>query len=155
MAKGAIKVEINRREFIKAGARAVAMKATAESSASTKCRIGAYYFPNFHIDPLNGADSFTPLVKDNTPEMFLAALTRAKARMDSGPKVPRGLTMNSWNEWTKGRLNHIVCGNALKLQPGADIVEFAETYLRLKFRWVGQGMGSYPLSRQLLRHARG
>jgi hypothetical protein len=49
-----------------------------------------------------GAYPFTPILEANSPQMFQAALTRAKAHMDAGSKVPKVLTINSWNEWTEG-----------------------------------------------------
>jgi hypothetical protein len=45
---------------------------------------------------------FTPVLKGNTPQLFQAALVRAKAYMDSHSDVPKVLTINSWNEWTEG-----------------------------------------------------
>ena len=49
-----------------------------------------------------GAYPFSPILEANSPQMFQAALTRAKAHMDAGSKVPKVLTINSWNEWTEG-----------------------------------------------------
>jgi hypothetical protein len=48
-------VEMNRREFIAASACAAAAVATAKESAKGRYEIGAYYFPNYHVDPRNEA----------------------------------------------------------------------------------------------------
>ncbi len=46
---------LNRRDFIAAGACAIAAGATAKESARNQYQIGAYYFPNYHVDPRNEA----------------------------------------------------------------------------------------------------
>ncbi len=48
-------MEMNRREFIAASAFAVAAGATAMEPAKGRYEIGAYYFPDFHVDPRNEA----------------------------------------------------------------------------------------------------
>ena len=47
-----ILVEINRRDFVKAGAYAAMAGATARAE-EREYKIGAYYFPNWHVDPRN------------------------------------------------------------------------------------------------------
>jgi hypothetical protein len=49
-----------------------------------------------------GGYPFTPILKGNTPQKFQAALTRAKAHMDSRSDIPKVLTIYAWNEWTEG-----------------------------------------------------
>jgi hypothetical protein len=46
---------MNRRDFIAASAFAAAAGATAKEAAKGRYEIGAYYFPNFHVDPRNEA----------------------------------------------------------------------------------------------------
>ena len=48
-------VGISRRAFIKAGACTLGARAAAAASKERKYQIGAYYFPNFHVDPRNEA----------------------------------------------------------------------------------------------------
>lgn len=43
----------------------------------------------------------SPVVKNNTPEAFRAALEDAKAYADSHPLPAPLITVNSWNEWTE------------------------------------------------------
>ena len=43
-----------------------------------------------------------PVVVENTPQAFQAALTAARAFLDQHPTYPRILTINAWNEWTEG-----------------------------------------------------
>lgn len=45
---------------------------------------------------------FTPILTGNSPQLFQAALVRAKRYMESHTEVPKVLTINSWNEWTEG-----------------------------------------------------
>ncbi len=46
---------MNRRDFIKAGASTVLAGATGRAGQPNPYQIGAYYFPNFHVDPRNEA----------------------------------------------------------------------------------------------------
>lgn len=48
-------METNRRDFIKAGVLAAATATHALGLTSRQYQIGAYYFPNFHVDPRNEA----------------------------------------------------------------------------------------------------
>lgn len=55
MRKGCNRMELNRREFIKAGACAIAAQGAAQNASDHPYQIGAYYFPNWHVDPRNEA----------------------------------------------------------------------------------------------------
>lgn len=48
-------MKLNRREFIAASACAAAVGATAKEPSKGRYEIGAYYFPNYHVDPRNEA----------------------------------------------------------------------------------------------------
>lgn len=45
---------------------------------------------------------WTPVLVNNTPELFRRALVEAKAHLDATPGRPKILTINAWNEWTEG-----------------------------------------------------
>ncbi len=49
-----------------------------------------------------GAYPSAPILRGNTPQLFQTALLKAKAHVDSNHKIPKILTINSWNEWTEG-----------------------------------------------------
>jgi hypothetical protein len=49
-----------------------------------------------------GSYPFTPILRGNTPQLFRAALEKAKTRVDSSREISKVLTINSWNEWTEG-----------------------------------------------------
>lgn len=44
-------MEMNRREFIAASACAAAVTATAQEPTRSRCEVGVYYFPGWHVDP--------------------------------------------------------------------------------------------------------
>ncbi len=45
---------------------------------------------------------FTPVLTDNSPELFRRALVQAKSHLDLLNDQPKILTINAWNEWTEG-----------------------------------------------------
>lgn len=45
---------------------------------------------------------YTPVLGDNTPAAFAAALRAARTFLDQQPAAARILTINAWNEWTEG-----------------------------------------------------
>ena len=49
-ADGAQSMEINRRDFVKAGACAALAGAPARAE-EMRYQVGAFYFPNWHVDP--------------------------------------------------------------------------------------------------------
>lgn len=49
-----------------------------------------------------GSYPFSPVLANNSPELFRRALAQAKAHLDSHPGQPRIVTINAWNEWTEG-----------------------------------------------------
>ena len=83
--------------------------------SQAEAQLGKPYFPNVSVgwdsSPrtcqsdiyTNSAYPFTPVVVDNSPAAFKAALLSAKHFLDARPQHdPRILTVNSWNEWTEG-----------------------------------------------------
>jgi hypothetical protein len=72
------------------------------------------YFPNVTVgwDPsprtvqsdayVNAGYPFTPVLVNNTPVRFRAALELAKERLTASRLEPAVLTLNAWNEWTEG-----------------------------------------------------
>jgi len=91
----------------------VAAKAAADWS-QVRDRLTVPYFPNVSM----GWDSSprttqtdghtwgrypnTPIVVDNTPAAFQAALEAAKDHLADGKTQPPIVTINNWNEWTEG-----------------------------------------------------
>jgi len=75
---------------------------------------GIPYYPNVTMgwDPSprtnqnfpfkNSGYPHTPIIVNNTPATFEAALKQAKAYMDKYLKKDKILTINAWNEWTEG-----------------------------------------------------
>ncbi|MPN15121.1 hypothetical protein SDC9_162450 [bioreactor metagenome] len=62
------------------------------------------YCPNVTVGWDNNVrfHRFIPgVMKNNTPENFEKALLWAKDYIDTHPKVPKLITINSWNEWTE------------------------------------------------------
>ena len=63
------------------------------------------FFPHVSVgwdDNVRFARFKPPVLVNNSPENFERALRNAKAHLDKRPKLPRLLTVNSWNEWTEG-----------------------------------------------------
>lgn len=64
----------------------------------------ADYYPQVSAgwDASPRAHKFTgPIIKNNTPENFEAALRKAKEYVDKHPDQAPLITVNSWNEWTE------------------------------------------------------
>jgi hypothetical protein len=51
---------------------------------------------------LNAGYPFTPVLSNNTPQAFEAALRQAKGRLEARQSGVKVLTINAWNEWTEG-----------------------------------------------------
>lgn len=51
---------------------------------------------------INSRYPFMPTISGNTPERFLQALRKVRARLDDAPPNRRIVTINAWNEWTEG-----------------------------------------------------
>ena len=91
----------------------VMTKAIAHWKESEK-KYGVPYYPNVTMgwDPSprtvqsdryeNLGYPFTPIMGDNTPENYKAALIAARDYLAQRPANERILSLNAWNEWTEG-----------------------------------------------------
>jgi hypothetical protein len=49
-----------------------------------------------------GTYPYTPILKNNRPELFQQGLMQAKSFVERGGNQPQIITINAWNEWTEG-----------------------------------------------------